>query len=1061
MSPSTPHPRNVLVLLAGIICMAVILIAPGCSDDKATMAPLEETPTGSIAVFEATPDVLFPDDVATLRVRVMEPDGSTPAPGRVVAFSELFGRRLGTFAADSVRTDAAGWASNTFVHDRGITGYTNLKATVGSESKYKEVTLAPPLSELITVVITPGEGEAKAIADGETRFPYTVLAYGTQTGEALSGLEVVLTSGEQFLDDNEDGLYNSGEAFKDDNKNGRWDPIGTLPEHVVTDRYGSAEFELTAPSTAGTAYIHACAMGAWTEAPMEFVPKGLKIDVHPRATETIADGYSSIGFDIWVSDWLGNPVGGKMLRFTAGEEFADANLDGQYSAGETFVDGNENGVWDVSGSVVSPVLCDETGYAFTAYTPSLTWGLVLLHAVCEDQYVDTSIHVYQSALVGTMSLDVWFGEFQYADGMKQIDITLDTRDVNGEAARSKLVTLVAGEPFDDVNHDGVFTPGRDVLLQDLDRNGTWTAIGTLQPTVVTDRYGDARVTYTAGTIPGNIEVRATVDGVAARGTIVLTPFPNAPDLRMFITPTEIYTRGTGHDDSAVIQVSVWDFTRGHSVAGMPVSFEIVSGPGGSEQLVDAVSNVYTTSTDQAGDAFATVMAGTEAGPISVAIRAGQVRETATIFVRESDPAFVELTCLKTSLGLYERVNVSANVKDAGGNAVPDRTPVEFSCDEGMVVGDEGNLSYTQDGVAVAAFHALGPAEDRDYRAVVVAHAVGTEVADSLAIRILDQSPASIEARADDDDLSVGEETMITIDVRDKTGGPARDGTIVEFSTQEGMVVSVTGGELRDGRTYCTYRCTGTDTSGDGVAIVRCQVEQTSLTADVVIAIPRGTATPATVSLSAAASEISVRGVGEADQTILTAQPLDAHGRRYGADVPVTFRIVSGPSGGETINGAGTEAMVWTAADGKAEAVLNAGTRSGTVVVEAVSGTATSAAARLVIAAGPPAYIECAVGDVPDSVFYMDCNMETTVKVHVTDQYRNPVQDGTRVWFYADAGLIVGDGDLASSATEDGQATATYFSPLQSACAAWVETVVSFECRPLDVCTGVIRKGTAP
>jgi hypothetical protein len=364
-------------------------------------------------------------------------------------------------------------------------------------------------------------------------------------------------------------------------------------------------------------------------------------------------------------------------------------------------------------------------------------------------------------------------------------------------------------------------------------------------------------------------------------------------------------------------------------------------------------------------------------------------------------------------------------------------------------------------MAMASFHSLGPSAGRDYRAVISAQALGSDAADTLEIRILDGSPSTIEGQAAETDLAIGDETSITVNVRDRTGGPARDGLIILFSTQEGMVQTWLDGELRSGRADCTYTCTAPDADGDGVAVIHCAVEGTDLSCDVEIEIPRGTVEPATVSLNAAASAIAVRGVGETDQAILTARPLDARQRSYGADVPVTFRILSGPGGGETFNGIGDQVVVMTDASGTAEAVLNAGTRSGTVLVDAQSGAAASGGLRITIASGPPAYLECEVADTLWSCDTPDSKENTAVIAHVTDVYRNPVRDGTEVWFSADAGLIEGDAGSASSLTDRGQVTATYYFPLQSACDAWHGTTIWVECRPLGVCTSVISELAGP
>ena len=121
------------------------------------------------------------------------------------------------------------------------------------------------------------------------------------------------------------------------------------------------------------------------------------------------------------------------------------------------------------------------------------------------------------------------------------------------------------------------------------------------------------------------------------------------------------------------------------------------------------------------------------------------------------------------------------------------------------------------------------------------------------------------------------------------------------------------------------------------------------------------------------------------------------------------------------------AVIVTGADGRARAVLTAGTRSGIVSIEARAGSQVADHWPVVIAAGPPALIECAD---PGLCHLRRILSDGSVRAHVTDTYHNPVRDGTTVWFTADAGLIYGLSGQGSSMTRNGVATATYYLPCE-------------------------------
>lgn len=164
--------------------------------------------------------------------------------------------------------------------------------------------------------------------------------------------------------------------------------------------------------------------------------------------------------------------------------------------------------------------------------------------------------------------------------------------------------------------------------------------------------------------------------------------------------------------------------------------------------------------------------------------------------------------------------------------------------------------------------------------------------------------------------------------------------------------------------------------------------------------------------------IQIREAGGIESTVFEFIVTDSAGIPVGNHqaVDVSFEIVSGPDGGETI----FPAVVQTD-NGIARGSLTSGTIAGTVQIKAsftnsIESEIRSQPVKIVMHAGHPS---------PNhfSIFTAEPNVALTygakvpVSVLVGDKYGNEVQDGTAVYFTTDGGFIYGSGY-----TSNGQAT---------------------------------------
>jgi hypothetical protein len=1173
--PSRISSKSPWLLPAAVTLSIVFFILAGCEGDRATRPDSSGDSPYTIPTMQVSQTSLAAGDSSVVSARVVGPDRVTPAAGKEVRFGESAGKRSGTYLAEVGVTDADGWARTIFVADVGGSGMATLKASVGEAVAYATVNLIGATDDGLLLTLSSPGGATALIADGASALSLRLNATQGSERTGVAGLAVRLTAGDRFDDRNGDGVYGSGDVLipaGDSNGNGTWDALGSVPATVVTDASGNAEFTLHGSMTVGTTWVRATAMGKSTDLAIQFHPTALMVVIHrPTARELLSDGLSTTEIVAEVTDYVGNPIQGVIVRFTAGEPFEDLDGDGEFTMGrDPFTDWNGNGRWDVRGTIESFAPSDPDGLARVNYTAGLDAGEVRIRATVSGGSAESSLWLVTVPTAARIEIG---GERAavFADGRSPIGGTLTVWDVNGTPLPGKQVRLVAGEPFEDRNHDGLFTQGTDRLIDDIDGNGTWTQIGTIPSTVVTGAGGTASFTYRAGLLPGAVVVKATADQSSSDLTLNLRPLPTVASLTVASELPEIQVRGGGGVDNVLITAKCFDALGDTIPSGLVVEFSVMNGPRSGEELVNAVGGMYRTRTEDAGQARAVLVAGSVPGIIEVAVTAGIVTRTVQVGVAAGTASDLQLDAVDKILDFWSETEVTAFVSDRYGNPVRDGVIVLFSVDKGVIEGESGLASsQTAHGQAKATYRSLGPSLDSNFRATIRAQVQGLTTAGTMEIQLNEAPPppiasvqlttdrSRIEVRrpgeiastavvargftvegnpvgagyavtiwigsgpkggesldgegwgpitaltnqdgiaqatlesgtlpgpiqvqaqsgtaaivsaevqviagppvemvcfGDPEQISANETSVISAYLYDVYHNPVQDGVLVSFRVDEGMIegdVSPSSSRTEGGVAQATYYSLTPQAGGDGIAVVACVAEGGSLTCETQIAIPNSEQEPLSISVSAADFEIAVGGTGAKEQTTLVATPHGRLGGILGAGIGVVFTITNGPGGGEQLNGQGTTTSVVTGTDGSARATLTAGTRSGTVTLQAMAGSHASSSTVVAITAGPPAFLTCTA---PDS---MACDSWTTgnaVRAYVTDIHRNPVRDGTAVWFSADMGLIVGTDALGSSATVNGIAIATYWAPLGTECDIWTDATLTFRCLDLS-CTAVVSQ----
>jgi hypothetical protein len=162
---------------------------------------------------------------------------------------------------------------------------------------------------------------------------------------------------------------------------------------------------------------------------------------------------------------------------------------------------------------------------------------------------------------------------------------------------------------------------------------------------------------------------------------------------------------------------------------------------------------------------------------------------------------------------------------------------------------------------------------------------------------------------------------------------------------------------------------------------------------------------ANIELYASTADIQVHGTGGMDFTTVTAACYDAFGNAAPEGLPIALSVVSGPGGGEGINGTvGQPVSKFTDASGRVTWTVASGTISGTVRLRATAGSVLSTAIHVVVNAGPP--FEISIGTQTCNIqSWSWVNKVNPIVAMVVDTYGNPVPAGTAVYFSTEEGSV--------------------------------------------------------
>ena len=436
---------------------------------------------------------------------------------------------------------------------------------------------------------------------------------------------------------------------------------------------------------------------------------------------------------------------------------------------------------------------DANGIVSTIYT-GITAGSVYISATTSDTVSTISIRVYSSSTgEGALSIQV-NPTILPANGDTTSQVTVRINDSNGNPVpNGTIVRLAAGEKFTDVDGDGYYNKNIDELIYDSNNDGVWNPIGDISMTVATTS-GTATATYTAGYRAGMVYVKATTgspdDPVSDDASILLIPTSGDTIASIALAPASptIQVKGTGGIEFVQMTATCYDVNGNHVIQGWPVTFYILNGPDGGENI-NGIADSVTVTTNSSGMAQITVNSGTVSGTINLIARYGSVISNSTrITICAGPPAFISIGRSPCNIRGLDVVNVEAHVTgivvDIYGNYVPDGTSVYFTVDEGMITPND----ETDKGLVEATYRSA-PKFGDDGVAWIIAETEGGNIADTV-ILVVSGAPFNVDFLGYPSSgitASSDAKSTILVGVKDVNGNPVLPGFKVDFEAIYGSI----------------------------------------------------------------------------------------------------------------------------------------------------------------------------------------------------------------------------------------------------------------------------------
>jgi len=784
--------RHTLLRLPAVVLIAV-LAAIGCSEEQKSTSSASG---GSLRLesFVSTPALLGPGGEAQLAARVVNARGEAVAAATVrfgesgAPFEQAGAGAAGAFDPAAALTDDAGWARTTFRSHPTSSGRVDLKAGAGSAVAYLSLYLTSGVSGAGTAIAVTAP-ETSLPADGQSTLELTIQV--ARDGAPAASAVVRLAAGELFEDLDGSGDFSDGDRILiDGDADGEWTANGSVTSPVTTGPSGTATAIYTAGILPGSVFVKATVDTVSVDFALDLHAVGAALRLAALPVEVWADGFSGVAVTAEVQDRQGAPLAGKLVRFTAGEPFTDADGDGFYTPGtDPFTDTNGNSVWDVMGTITSSATTGTDGRAVAQFTAGRAAGTATIYASTRDGGSALPVRLLPLPRVDRAEW-AWSAGPVYANELSGATLSARLLDVNGSPIPGKSIALSA-------------------------------SAGTVPPQAHADAEGTVTALYRAPAAPGTAWVTLAADDWSLAVPIEVLPLPALLAMDLAAEPVEICLLGAGGTDRATLSAVCLQLDGSPAPAGLPLLFEIEAGPGGGEVFEPSGAARATVLTGADGLATAVLRAGTLPGLARVRVSGGGLERALDLAVSVGPPAAISVHPDAADLASWQQTAIRATVRDAYNNPVKDGTRIFFEVDEGLITGEGGQASSpTASGLAIGLYYSLSPEPGGDGVAQIVARAEpnGVEGRTSVAIPMAGETVRVLSVAAEPAELRVAgqadaDRSVLTATCSLRPGLPAPAGLPVRFEILHGPQ----GGEgFAGGASPITVE---TNTAGVAVAVL--------------------------------------------------------------------------------------------------------------------------------------------------------------------------------------------------------------------------------------------------
>jgi len=588
---------------------------------------------------------------------------------------------------------------------------------------------------------------------------------------------------------------------------------------------------------------------------------------------------------------------------------------------------------------------------------------ILFVAACDKRVVEVPNYYIQNIVA--------FPDSIYADGDDQT-----FAEIKATVVDDKNVPLV----------------GKDVtfkILQD--------SLGSVTAVVTTGSDGVATATFKDIGKIGTADIEASIANSKKNISvkIVNPPQPTSYHIeRITASPDTIYA--DNNITSSEIEVLVKD-EQNFAATGKNVLLR-----------TDLGNLISSVTTDSSGIAKSTFWDSGEIGIATIEAFVGEISASVQVTIDEVpdiDPAEFTIVTNSNDINIDEVTTVVARAKNTLGDYVPDGTIITFETTSGFFQDAAGNLIGTSveiqtvNGVAQAYYKAGTQAGVATVSAMISGLTVSEDITVhpgkpiNMYLRSLDENGDEVNT------IPVNSNSNLTIEaqVQDKYHNSVESDVIVNFTTTLGTIIPI-GSTDNNGFAYSNF--------SPGVTAGSAQISAVSDSANAITVI--NVTSDEVSSLEFAFSgqvDIQVQGTGgnESFETIVNLY--DMNGNLVEDNMTVYFTLLSAPAG-VTINNVGTSDST-QAVNGQAIVSIISGTESGIVLLKAFTndsmGNEISAIkSNIVVHGGPPSSIDFSIGGHNSSVDGQGGMgggiWRVQIGANITDQYGNPVSDGTAVWF---------------------------------------------------------------